>query len=781
MPEKDNQSAGVGRVSDEGTRLKAIVNDPQFASFTPEQQKNILTSASPDLKEFNPIELDKVVDALRNKGSGARSPEQTTALGRLREGLGIPTMDDIKGMAPKPEDISLKHPIDTLEKLDPFSGLAFLHSFGKGLVKGGKEALKETQEAWKNIAQGQPIHENLGKMGAAIFDDFLLRGALAPVGGEAVSTAGHDWATGDKGAAAGGMAAAAFLSLGALDAAKPTKTAGGDAPFNSKVRQRERLAHLVGSTSGRFDAYALADTSQPLLRQSMQELGFETAGATKATGKFPARGRGVSSLFQPVTETATNPATGAPMEISALRAGSRRILDVVDHAVEIAHRPFDKIVGEFGGTPAGAERDQIANALIKKAAEYEKTDPPIAKGLLEHAQRVKGSKSLAEINDIKVHANKEIGNALKGTPGQLQAQSVQAAYAWKIAGDTIREFLYPKLQELSGVNLREYGNREAAMMQARDGVYRTYYTVVDPGQASDAARGYLGGLEEGSLYRAHILKKAARLVPTPAGQFNLGFIKGVGELGEGIKPEKVTVQGRAQKLLKGGAEPHKFQIVGGIPEHVMEGSSGTEAQPRFAGTEEVPTAGPSMTAAEKGRASQASQRAQAIGTTAKTVPESVMPGKQSGPEAQASKIGPQAAAVPERSFTGPATKKQSRWQFLTSSKGPTQETTLRGPGVMETTDPKMAADTLKRLKQYSESSAFEREPFEVREKIKGAIADLDDQLKVYAVYAGRKSPRFVKITPMEEGTLPKKGLKKVAAVGGSAVSRARQKQAEVEE
>ena len=891
-----------------------LLTIPEFAAKIKERSPDLAATPDDELVrkvfEHRP-DLMQYVQTMepRAEHETKTSPPPAGFFGRFAEGIGIPTsLDELKTMMEgqvKALAESAQSPAVSTLGPSGIAGKAVTDigiNYGKGVREQAVKSFQEMHDAWRNIQEGGPRLTNLGKMGAA-FSDLALKGILSPVGGKSVATGGEDWRDKRYGAFAGDVSAATLLSILALDSVKGPKSATSTGA--KAVRETERLASLSGPTSGRLDSFTVAWLTKPLLKQSLQEIGLtdEEMGAsapwkrgeiTTPGGEkipktaFPGRSG------QPVTQLSS--VSGEPIQVSNLRAGARRVLDVVDHAVDIANRPFEQIVSEYGDEVIEPSvKQRIAGQLREKAAEYRSTnDTALADSLDAQAKLVEDASNIRSLNDLKIRANKN-WQTFK-TPGQLNAATVQSGIAWKLTGDTIREFMYPELEKLSGLDLSQFGRREAAAMQYRDGVYKTYFTKIDPEQAGAAARGYLGSMEESSPYRLHILKRALRVLRTPAGEFNVQFRKGIGKLGEGMLPEEVRTVGKPQRLLTGSTTPTKFRITTGLPEEVLSGQSVTSPEMHYAGQQEVPvtpepetefeirggraaetgvdlealkiniqnlkhklsegigdrfqtlqqlqeaegklaemegtvkppptTAGTAEGAANdtalfkqareelgptarvgeiaqraqelkdaqtqargqaagktegvpsaKSRAATSTQRESSLGSQRAAVPTEATTGKLTPPGERVRQIGPQAAAVPDRSITGPQTKKVSRWQYVTASKEPTEEVAIEGPGVLETTDPKMAANTLQRLVDFAQTSEFRKLPFETRERIKGTILDLDGQLKDYAAYRLRQRPRSIEVKPMRPGTIPRTKQRALAAV---TAYRASQKRRETE-
>jgi hypothetical protein len=123
------------------------------------------------------------------------------------EQSGLPTsMEDLKAAQPSIAEM-VGGPAVTAGKV--------ALGYGNNLLDQGKAAAGEVSDAYHNIKEGQPLGENLGKMGAAA-SDFALKGVLAPVGGPAVAQAGQDFSQGKTAEALGDVTAAVPQVMTAL-------------------------------------------------------------------------------------------------------------------------------------------------------------------------------------------------------------------------------------------------------------------------------------------------------------------------------------------------------------------------------------------------------------------------------------------------------------------------------------------------------------------------------------------------------------------------------------
>lgn len=761
--------------------------------------------------EQNMVEADKVDKAIREGKIGAFEGNYDY-IKKMLKGVTAPLTEGMEGNTAYDEYVK-KHPelAGNFEAQSLFRGINLISGFTGG----------DPNEAWRNFESGQ-FQEGLTRL-LAIPAVTLGAGKLAKGGlseEEAVTPKGREAVNSQE-------------RLGALiGVRRPLQDAiGGEVRDSVWVAEQvQPLARQVLERAGYTDRAPLAD------RISAFFSGEPTKSMTgRRTGAFPPR-RG-AMIFQRIEQEPAFDIHGRPTMrfVSNVRAGARRALQVSSEMVNLAHEPFDEVVGQYSSNSVADIKAPIVQGLRDAAKEAGMTkntaQADALNGLADHIDN--HIHSVGELNDMKIMANKKIQDALDGLPGQQIGATADSVYAWKIAGDAIREHLYPKLEQLSGVDLRPFGMRERAAIIFRDGIYATYFSEIDPTQAREVALGYFANLEHGSLWERHILKRAGRLDLEPAGKFNLWFRKGVGKLGKGGKVESVETVPIAQRFLPPseatGANQPFFRIQAGIPEEILYGKAVTRPEMRYAGQQEVeipeevpkpkPTpqtsteaAGSSGTTAgakfdadvfkqvqaehpdwtlsqqlqeagkraieTTGRKSTPQlppsvpethapmkggsryQQTLETGTTEKTIPEQTF-GRSEAKKRQDA-VGKSGQTIPERIFTGRKTRKESRWQYLTSSQEPTERVSVAGPGVIHTNDPKLAFNAMVGLRDYisgktpKNMTPFAALPSDLQETYRNALTDLQRQLGQYAIYRmGGKAPRRVKITPEVPGKITK--------------------------
>lgn len=611
----------------------------------------------------------------------------------------------------------------------------------------------DTESARENFAKGE-----YGKGQA----DLLTTPALTAAGGEAMGKLG---------------------GKEAVSAASTGKTA---------TKELERLASIQAPTGASVETYDVAREVQPLLKQWLSEKGTTEAdihpteaplyGTSK--GKFPSRaGR--------VVENEKLDVHGNPTKayVSNLRQGARDVLEAANGAVDVADRPFTKIVGEYGNESPitynengkaipGTVQKRVADELEQQAKLYDNPeDKAISSAIRTQAREVMEAKNLGDLQRIKARANKGIASLLKGNPSQQAAAGYSNAMAWKMTGDAIRQHMYPELQRLSGVDLKPFGMRESAAMRFRDGVYSNYFQTIDRSQASEAAKGFLGGLKHDMARHSGYKARLMGLKKSPAGEFNEAFRKGVGHLGEGGTPENIRIEGKPQLALPAPADmqPNTFRISTGLPEEVMskvnsEGSKiVTPAERTFAGTKEVPNPDHTPLTGPSWR-----RQRQQLGSTADTIPDRVR-GERSPAQIRKDEA---PTSAPDRAFTGEPTKVETQWvetpetvQHIPPAVGSGGEVTRAGGGYMETTSPELALKTRNRLKDFMQTKEFDKLPQEQRTAVRAEFSSLDSQIKDHMAYRNAKAPRRAIATPYDPGTITKRNrMRNYAAARAAAAT-----------
>lgn len=262
---------------------------------------------------------------------------------------------------------------------------------------------------------------------------------------------------------------------------------------------------------------------------------------------------GTSALVQPLVQQAAKDLNITPSSISVregftnqadivgkVKRGGLDVLRVFDRAVEIANTPLETAIIVYGSSPAPHVQQAVYRDLMRQAINYSGIDDSLSRAITGVADDVLArGDTVGGLNALKVHANKEMDSLFRATQGKQIAASAQSSYAYQLAADSIRARLYPEIQRLGGPDLVPYGAREAAAIQARDGVYAKYFGEVAPQQASREAMNYIDYIINGSLYKTHVLRRAADILPTSMGEFNRLFRNYLGKMGSQMTPEEV--------------------------------------------------------------------------------------------------------------------------------------------------------------------------------------------------------------------------------------------------
>jgi len=486
-----------------------------------------------------------------------------------------------------------------------------------------------------------------------------------------------------------------------------------------------------------------ATLTMPLKQQAMHELGYDTGIFASSESKL-----------------------GTTDVMGKVKRGGKAALDVVDKAVEIAQRPIDATIKLYETQRVPQVQQSIIAKLMAEADNFTGIDDAYANALRTTAENVaqKGN-TVGELNALKVHANKEIGNLIRGTQSQQIQASAQSSYAYHTLADAIRHNLYPEVERMGGVKLSEYGTREAAAIMERDGVSSTYYSKVLPEHATEAVRGYFDKLLHGSLYKSHVARRALGLETTPMAEFNHRFMQGLGDMGKGFVPE--TISGTITSGMKvplnrqlpsttGNFSPagkFQFTIAGDEPisalhttRIIQPGASTKE----FIGTKSVPNpdftpmgAEPPVTGPNYFRGRQQ------YGPAIETVPERVR-GPQTPATKRADQLGSSRAALPDRAVTGPPTVESTNWQYIAPD-DISGNLNPSGMGTMVTTDPAIAVKTLADITTQLKNPNLNAN---LRTQLTNSQSTLQNQLKQYYAYSNVQAPPSVKlnVSPAKLGT-----------------------------
>jgi len=612
-PSPDDAQQSIGQV-------RRILEHPDFYQLEPKNQKALLSQIIPSFNDLSDLNFDNMIEKIApeayavNKRSGpAQVKVEPTkfptavrvaeTVSSAAEGLGktAALVAGTQSAVPlSPEEYGKEFK----EAKDIVGGMVrpFVHLPTDGM----NEFFERHPEA------GGSAQDQIKLMGT-------MTGFISGIFGGDPDQAWRDWSAGMIGPGFASLLTGPAITYGtgkAIKAAIPEETPAMS-PKQTAVAN-ERLASLLSiekplesPVTGEIrDRLWVVRTVRPMINQALDRLGIsDTAPARQRvgaffgdkatgaiqgnwTGAFAGR-RSLLGMHRLEAEQIVD-ATGQPRTdwVSGVRAGARRTLQVADEVVNISQEPFDKVIGRYGSEGVNDIKPEIVNDLTGMAQGARKMgNNSQAQALEAMTGVVKEARNIQELNQIKVNSNKMIQDALGGTPGQQIGQTADNIYAWRLLGDAIRDHMYNKLQKLSGVDLRPFGEREHAAIMFRDGLYFTYFRDIDPSQAKAVAMGYLGSIEHGSLWERHIIQRAGRMSPEPAGQYNIWFRKGIGKVGkggvaEGIEPVPFRQMRPGLPPAEGGGPPF-FEIPTGIPEEIIHGEAVTRAEKRYAGKQIV--------------------------------------------------------------------------------------------------------------------------------------------------------------------------------------------------
>lgn len=738
--------------------------DPQKGRL---EQANALRRIVPEFSSLPPEEQDKFMLTLSNRYNSMSAEGGLSAPTEFFKGVGQSISNMVKGGV-----------INVAKNLD------------QGRLPLGPDALLPAEHPEELVMQ--PIRELFGirQPGESVttaqgggFHPFNFLASL--MGGDPVARRAAD-AEGNEAKGLGLQYGVPLLTagIGRLWASRMKEPA---LPTRRNVNSMETLQGGRGVMSG--------DPIQDALRQGeLQKLWQQSAleqGITDDTIR---------------KQVSTRDRAGSQKDIVGdVRRGNSTVLKIVNNAVDIAQRPLDSVMQVYGSSPAWSVGLDISQSLMQQAAEIGEVNPPLRNAIEALAKKIGGTpKTFSELNKIKVHANKMAEDLYSHIPGREISGTAETAYAYRLAANIIREKMYPVLQRMSGgnIDLSALGRREADAISARDAVYDTYYRQVAPRAASQGAASFLGYVFGGtdapshSLYSRHILARAAEkggMVSGPGGAFNLRARQGLGKIGKGTVPERVTVGTRNIPALPGGTEPFRFTISGDLPQEIITGRGVVPAQKVHLGTREV--VGSAEGAAtdtalfqqarrelgEGASISDVARRAQELkagmepnyprqrqelGTTAETIPENVR-GHRTLEQIRRQQLGAGGGTVPARSFTGPMSHREDMWQYLTSGTETGETSRIQGPGTLSTSSLKTAQETLGRLKQFSKQSM----PAPMKTRVQNEIASLEKQLKDYHAYDQHVRPTDVRVSKFRPGTRQVSGARRKALTRSGALGR----------
>lgn len=471
---------------------------------------------------------------------------------------------------------------------------------------------------------------------------------------------------------------------------------------------------------------------QTVMQQAAQELGQSDVTLKKS---LPG-----SHIFEPKTDY-----------VGRITRGNQLALDISKRTVDITQRPFDALITTYGREALPQQvRSSVLSDLDSQIASS--VDDGVRSALRGLKQKVEQAHTISDLYEIKKHANKEADALYSSVPGKGINASAQSAYAYKLTADAIREHLYPELGRMSHtkLDLAELGKREADAISLRDGMHDLWSRQVLPGEAEREAARFgeyvFGQGHDHSLYSRQILRRAAEktgILGSVGETFNYRTRQALGDIGTGMKPERVTTAQVPQRALPGGTEPYRFTIATGLPEESVNPAR-TSTRKVYQGTKQVPYEGHDSLAQPSGShyvgGTPAEQRIRSTGAQTPNV------------------------TIPERSATGPETRTQTIWQQIAESSG--GEVQRGGGGVLSTSDPKVAQRALDGMRTYIKSSDFRNLTDADRVRVLESARKLGKQLQDFHAYEGKTPPHSVTRTPARRG-MSRSPLSKAARVAAA--------------
>jgi hypothetical protein len=401
-------------------------------------------------------------------------------------------------------------------------------------------------------------------LGKEIVAQPLRELAGQPQPGEDTATAAKLYPSDARGFNRAGLPIRAFNMIDSLVGGNPAAARAAAAKGDTS----EALAHLITTpliTLGLGGLLKTARKDVAATRQEVSALQDISGGAITGSGPKDAAGR-VAEIQRVVKQVlAKRGITDDQLKklfpsrekaaqsdlVGDVGRGNQLILDVARDAVGFVHQPIDAVMTRFGKQSSGPVSARIAKSLSDQADEIGKVNEPLASSIRELGKKVASAKTFEELNDIKSHANKMLGDVYSAVPGRAIDATAERAYAYKLAADNIRREMYPALQRQSGssLDLAKLGQREADAIAMRDGIFQHYYRDVAPEQSGKEAASFMEytlagqGAPGHSFYSRHVISRGLEktgVVPTAGAQFNREFRRGTGPVGKGMQPERVV-------------------------------------------------------------------------------------------------------------------------------------------------------------------------------------------------------------------------------------------------
>jgi hypothetical protein len=418
--------------------------------------------------------------------------------------------------------------------------------------------VRSTASAAKDIATGKGTAKAQELVKGALSPyTTVLRGAGAlalPDSVTAPTQQENESAAQGAGANLGGLLAGEAVGAGAraVKAAVVNPAAFADASnkagLYSKVPESvvqgkplDAWANAIRSGVKNKDLYDSADLSRPVFHQAVSEI---TAPSVDASGNPMPR---LPMTADPNSLASRMPSRAFPLPTaaakSAMRYGGRTLTDpggVIDRMVDIAHEPFQSAIQQAGQLstdpprfpgPSGIAEPTVKQAIVKdlesRATQAEaERNPALAKAIRARLDDVNAiGDTFDGLDTLKKRANKESAASFDATTGKQINDSEKIAEGWKALGSTIKQHMYPALEQATGQDLGAAGEQESAVLDARDGLLDNYYNKVQPAHAALSESGYFGNLFKGSMFERQMIKRATLMERTPAGEFNHSIVK----------------------------------------------------------------------------------------------------------------------------------------------------------------------------------------------------------------------------------------------------------------
>ena len=465
--------------------------------------------------------------------------------------------------------------------------------------------------------------------------------------------------------------------------------------------------------------------------------------------------------------------------VGDIQRGSRLQLTTFSEAVNEAEAPLKTALDTYGGVKVPGVQEQIASDLDARAKEVERTDPALAQSVSGLAKQIRESDgSVSSLNNIKVHANKELDNLIGVSKDRQIAVTAQSVYAYQYAADAIRRYLYPELSNLGGPDLIAAGTREAATIQARNGVYNDYMRSIAPAQAARESMTYLDYVINGSLYKTHVLRRLFDVLPTPMGEFNRKFNKYIGQIGRGFTPETVSLEGMQPESYPFSIPEKQYQGEVPIPNSPQEHTVVPPQQlssPPPAGNVSGTTP---LTSRKQVKTQLGAPVAGTVPDQIKTVqtPEQArgnLTYTNTSPQYRTNELGIQSVHVPTRAIEGPPSVNESSWRYATPD-SPESGMATSNPDLVRKTVSEIESrmEQVKTRLQSNLPPSIKANFTDEMKNLANTRIDLKNQLAEYEQWSAKQPqhPVKVNITPMKPGANPSGKMRYRFLLGTAAIN-----------